>query len=102
MTQASIQSPAPVFDGDLFTDDVLADPYASYATLRELGPVLWLADHDTFARPRSRPRPTPASPTSSPGQPDQRSGAAAGPGGAGPLSRVVDRCRELDGGAGRT
>jgi cytochrome P450 len=39
MTQASIQSPAPVFDGDLFTDDVLADPYASYATLRELGPA---------------------------------------------------------------
>jgi cytochrome P450 len=49
MTQASIQSPAPVFDGDLFTDDVLADPYASYATLRELGPVVWLAAHDTFA-----------------------------------------------------
>jgi cytochrome P450 len=38
-----------VFDGDLFTDDVLADPYASYATLRELGPVVWLAAHDTFA-----------------------------------------------------
>ena len=30
-----VRSPAPVFDGDLFTDDVLADPYAAYATLRQ-------------------------------------------------------------------
>jgi hypothetical protein len=27
MTQSGTQSTAPVFDGDLFTDGVLADPY---------------------------------------------------------------------------
>ncbi|HEX4094597.1 MAG TPA: cytochrome P450 [Trebonia sp.] len=54
MTQSSIQSPAPAFDGDLFTDDVLADPYDTYATLRELGPVVWLAAHDTYVVTRYR------------------------------------------------
>jgi cytochrome P450 len=49
MTQSSIQSPAPAFDGDVFADDVLADPYGTYAALRELGPVVWLAAHDTYA-----------------------------------------------------
>jgi cytochrome P450 len=54
MTQSSIQSAAPAFDGDLFTDDVLADPYDTYAALRELGPVVWLAAHDTYAVTRYR------------------------------------------------
>ena len=54
MTQSSIHSTAPAFDGDLFTDDVLADPYAAYAMLRELGPVVWLAAHDTFVVTRYR------------------------------------------------
>ena len=54
MTQSSIRSMAPAFDRDLFTDDVLADPYATYAMLRELGPVVWLAAHDTFVVTRYR------------------------------------------------
>lgn len=33
---------------------MLADPYAGYAMLRELGPVVWLAAHDTFAVTRYR------------------------------------------------
>lgn len=45
---------APVFDGDLFTDDVLAHPYDTYTQLRELGPVVWLAAHETFAVTRYR------------------------------------------------
>jgi cytochrome P450 len=43
-----------VFDGDLFTDDVLADPYDTYRTLREFGPVVWLAAHDVHAVTRYR------------------------------------------------
>jgi cytochrome P450 len=54
MTQPSIQSPTPVYDGDLFTDDVLADPYDTYAMLRELGPVVWLSAHDTYVVTRYR------------------------------------------------
>jgi cytochrome P450 len=54
MTESNIQIPAPAFDGDIFADDVLADPYDAYATLRDLGPVVWLAAHDTFAVTRYR------------------------------------------------
>ncbi|MFD7921240.1 cytochrome P450 [Streptomyces sp. NPDC059740] len=32
----------PTSDLDLFADDVLTDPYPAYATLRELGPAVWL------------------------------------------------------------
>lgn len=39
----------PSYDGDLFTDDVLLDPHAHYAALRELGPVVSLQTHDMLA-----------------------------------------------------
>ena len=54
MTESNLQIPAPAFDGDIFADAVLADPYDAYATLRDLGPVVWLAAHDTFAVTRYR------------------------------------------------
>lgn len=40
---------SPSFAGDLFTDDVLDDPYATYRALRDLGPVVWLDAHDVYA-----------------------------------------------------
>lgn len=33
---------APVSDIDLFSDDVLLNPYPAYAQIREMGPVVWL------------------------------------------------------------
>jgi len=39
----------PTYDVDLFTDDVLSDPYERYREMRDLGPVIRLAAHDVFA-----------------------------------------------------
>jgi len=39
----------PTYDADLFTDDVLAEPYGHYRALRDLGPVVWLEAHDVYA-----------------------------------------------------
>jgi cytochrome P450 len=44
----------PVYEADLFTDDVLADPYDHYRALRDAGPVVWLAAHDVYAVARYR------------------------------------------------
>jgi cytochrome P450 len=40
---------APSYPHDLYTDEVLAHPYAHYAALRELGPVVWLDAHEMHA-----------------------------------------------------
>ena len=37
---------------DLFDDDVLAAPYEHYGALRDLGPVVWLEQHEVYAVPR--------------------------------------------------
>jgi len=37
---------------DLFTDELLTDPYAAYAVLRDQGPVVHLTHHDLYAVPR--------------------------------------------------
>jgi cytochrome P450/ferredoxin-NADP reductase len=42
----------PVYDGDLYADEVIRDPYPVYARLRELGPVVWLSQQQVFALPR--------------------------------------------------
>jgi hypothetical protein len=47
-----MQRSAQTYPNDLFTDDVLADPYAHYAALRELGPVVWLEAHNMYVLPR--------------------------------------------------
>jgi cytochrome P450 len=39
----------PELDVDLFDDTTLSDPYAVYAELRGLGPVVWLPRHDFYA-----------------------------------------------------
>ncbi|HWK76938.1 MULTISPECIES: cytochrome P450 [unclassified Microbacterium] len=43
---------APTSDIDLFADDVLVDPYPTYAALRELGAVVHLPRNDVYALTR--------------------------------------------------
>lgn len=42
----------PTSGVDLFSDEVLEDPYPAYAALRELGPAVWLERHKAWAIPR--------------------------------------------------
>ena len=42
----------PVDHVDLFDEDALLDPYPHYQRLRDLGSVVWLAQHDLYAIPR--------------------------------------------------
>lgn len=39
----------PTFEPDFWSDDVILDPYPHYETLRNLGPVVRLAQHDAWA-----------------------------------------------------
>jgi cytochrome P450 len=39
----------PVYDVDLYADDVLADPYPHYTRIRELGRVVWMPVHEMWA-----------------------------------------------------
>lgn len=45
-------STLPSWDGDLYADAVIQDPYPVYAALRALGPVVWLSQHQVYALPR--------------------------------------------------
>lgn len=45
----TVQTQMPVSDIDLFTDDALRDPYGLYSTLRQMGPVVHLPQHDVYA-----------------------------------------------------
>jgi cytochrome P450 len=45
-------SKVPSYPYDLFTDDVLTEPYPHYRALRDLGPVVWLEAHEMYAIPR--------------------------------------------------
>ena len=40
---------------DLFSEEVLRDPYPTYAHLRALGPAVWLSHEDVWALPRYAP-----------------------------------------------
>jgi cytochrome P450 len=42
-------NPAPTYPHDLWTDEVLADPYLHYQNIRDLGPVVRLTAHDLLA-----------------------------------------------------
>ncbi len=42
----------PIYDGDLYADEAIRDPYPLYAHLRALGPVVWLSQQQVFALPR--------------------------------------------------
>lgn len=39
----------PIYDVDLYSDEVLRDPYPHYKALRELGPVVWLPRNELHA-----------------------------------------------------
>jgi cytochrome P450 len=40
---------APTYGADIYEDQVLLEPYEHYRALRELGPAVWLEQHDAFA-----------------------------------------------------
>jgi cytochrome P450 len=42
----------PVYDGDLFSDEGITDPYPHYRALRELGSVVYLTRQAVYALPR--------------------------------------------------
>lgn len=42
----------PEIDVDLWSDEVLSDPYPTYARLRDLGPVLYDPMHEAYVLPR--------------------------------------------------
>ena len=42
----------PVSDIDLFSDDVLRDPWLAYAELRAMGPAIWMSHSGFVAVPR--------------------------------------------------
>jgi cytochrome P450/ferredoxin-NADP reductase len=48
----NINESIPVYDGDFYSDEVILDPYPVYAQLREMGPVVWMSQHNCFAFPR--------------------------------------------------
>ena len=50
MTTTSV--PVPTSDIDLFSDEVLHDPYSSYARLRDAGPAVRLTAYDAWVLPR--------------------------------------------------
>ncbi|WP_147292655.1 cytochrome P450/oxidoreductase [Undibacter mobilis] len=43
---------APSYDVDFYSDEFIQNPWPHYATMRELGPVVWLPQHDNFALTR--------------------------------------------------
>ncbi|MFW3168643.1 cytochrome P450 [Geodermatophilus sp. CPCC 206100] len=40
---------APTYDGDIYSDEALLEPYEDYRALRELGPAVWLSQHGAYA-----------------------------------------------------
>jgi cytochrome P450/ferredoxin-NADP reductase len=42
----------PVYDVDLYSDEVISDPWPHYAAMRKLGPVVWLPQHENYALTR--------------------------------------------------
>lgn len=45
-------SAVPVYPHDLYTEEVIREPYEHYRALRDLGPVVWLQAHDMYVLPR--------------------------------------------------
>lgn len=49
MVQCTVLDSIPTFDQDLFSPDVLRDPFEHYRALRDLGPVVYLSELDVYA-----------------------------------------------------
>lgn len=45
----TVQTKAPSYDVDFYSDAVIQDPYPHYAAMRELGPVVWLPQNGVYA-----------------------------------------------------
>jgi cytochrome P450 len=45
-------SSAPIYDVDFYSDAFIADPWPHYGAMRELGPVVWLTQHENYALTR--------------------------------------------------
>lgn len=43
---------AAIYDGDLFSEAGITEPYANYREMRDLGPVVWLPREEVFADAR--------------------------------------------------
>lgn len=43
---------APEYDGDLYSDAAILDPYDHYRAIRDLGPAVWLSRHGIWAMGR--------------------------------------------------
>lgn len=44
-----MDSSVPTYDEDMYSDDVLANPYPHYRRLRDAGPVVWLPQNNLYA-----------------------------------------------------
>ncbi len=45
----------PVIDFDIYSDEVLTNPYGYYEQLREAGPLVWLSQYQVYAAARHEP-----------------------------------------------
>ncbi|MGY4573627.1 cytochrome P450 [Bradyrhizobium sp. USDA 3256] len=52
MMQTALLSAIPQSDVDLYRDDILLDPYATYQTLRNAGPLVWLSRLNMYVASR--------------------------------------------------
>jgi cytochrome P450 len=50
--KGALRETTPVYDGDLFSEEAILDPYERYREMRNLGPVVWVARQEIFALPR--------------------------------------------------
>ncbi|MCP3731379.1 cytochrome P450 [Sphingomonas sp. MG17] len=52
---ARMEAKVPASDLDFWSDEVIADPYPHYRTLRDIGPVVWLSRYDSWAIVHHKP-----------------------------------------------
>lgn len=51
-TDVLVESRTPTSDMDIWSDEVLTNPYPYYRQLRDLGPAVWLTKHGVWVVPR--------------------------------------------------
>jgi cytochrome P450 len=52
VTTVRESSDVPIYDVDMYTDDVLAEPFEHYRALRDLGPLVFLSAHGVYTMAR--------------------------------------------------
>jgi cytochrome P450/ferredoxin-NADP reductase len=48
----ALKTTVPVYDADFYSDDFIRNPWPHYEAMRELGPVVWLPQHENYALTR--------------------------------------------------